>query len=232
MQSNNFQQQPAASKILSAAEAKLLISQAQKGNLMARNKLLLANQKLIYFLIKKYPTRGVSFEDLVAEANLGLMKAIQKFDSNLGNRFSTYASWWIRDSLNNAANKYVGRLIKQPGAKEAHAAYRPVLLSLEDENNSGLLAESLENTQDNPLKLAALSNQQKVIQDLCRWLTAREKLILAHEFNFNGRLHKTQAEVCKYLNITYNNYMTARKKLFAKLKRQLKSLGIQSLDDI
>jgi RNA polymerase primary sigma factor len=70
----------------------------------ARNKMVEANLRLVIFVAKKYMGRGLSFEDLVQEGNLGLMKAVDKFDYRMGCKFSTYATWWIRQFIARASD--------------------------------------------------------------------------------------------------------------------------------
>ncbi|MCI2426095.1 sigma-70 family RNA polymerase sigma factor [Candidatus Acetothermia bacterium] len=72
----------------------------------ARNKLILSNLRLVVHIAKGYRNRGISFLDLIQEGNLGLMKAVEKFDHTLGFKFSTYATWWIRQAITRAIADY------------------------------------------------------------------------------------------------------------------------------
>ena len=81
--------------------------------LLAREHLIKANTRLVVSVAKRYNGRGVPFLDLIQEGNLGLMKAVEKFDHSRGFRFSTYATWWIRQMISRAiANQ--GRTIRVP----------------------------------------------------------------------------------------------------------------------
>ncbi len=80
---------------------------------LARAELIQANTRLVVSIAKKYIGRGVPFLDLIQEGNLGLMKAVEKYDYKRGFRFSTYATWWIRQSITRAIAEQ-GRTIRVP----------------------------------------------------------------------------------------------------------------------
>ncbi len=92
-----------------ATEWRMLIQDGQN----AREHLIKANTRLVVSIAKKYMTRGVPFLDLIQEGNLGLMKAVEKFDYRRGYRFSTYATWWIRQTITRAIADQ-GRTIRVP----------------------------------------------------------------------------------------------------------------------
>ncbi|MBM4046099.1 MAG: RNA polymerase sigma factor RpoD/SigA [Planctomycetes bacterium] len=88
--------------VLGREEEKELLAKAAKGDMAATRKLAEANQRLVVSVARRYIGRGLSFLDLVSEGNIGLLRAIEKFDPSLGCKLSTYAVHWIRQSMGRA----------------------------------------------------------------------------------------------------------------------------------
>jgi len=110
------------------------LEEAVEDGKAARDHLIKANTRLVVSIAKKYMGRGVHFLDLIQEGNLGLMKAVEKFDYTRGYRFSTYATWWIRQTITRAIADQ-GRTIRVP----VHMSHRirrlyKVARQLEQEN--------------------------------------------------------------------------------------------------
>jgi RNA polymerase primary sigma factor len=130
-----------------------LSKRVQRGDLEAREHMIRANLRLVVSIAKKYVNRGLSFLDLIEEGNIGLMKAVEKFDHRAGCRFSTYATWWIkqgiRRSLVNTVRtvrvpSYMSEIVSRWKATAMELNYR-----LGRPATTGEIAEELELPENN-----------------------------------------------------------------------------------
>jgi RNA polymerase primary sigma factor len=143
-------------KLLTHAEEIDLSKRAKAGDKGARQRLIEKNLRLVVSVAKKYRGQGLPFEDLIQEGNIGLMKAVEKFDPDRGWRFSTYATWWVRQAVQRAvADK--GRTIRMPvhrgdKLRKMARAYNELSSEMErdpaDEEVAGRLGWSVEDVRD------------------------------------------------------------------------------------
>src|SRR5215203_1404822 len=143
-------------KLLNHQEEIDLSKRAKMGDEAARKRLIEMNLKLVVSIAKKSRGHGLPFEDLIQEGNIGLMRAVEKFDPDRGFRFSTYATWWIRQAVQRAvADK--GKTIRVPvhmwdKARKVGRATSELYAELEREPTDDEVAERLGWTTEKVLR--------------------------------------------------------------------------------
>src|SRR5438552_10674925 len=119
--------------LLSADEEKLLAVRIEEGDIEARDHMVRANLRLVVNIARSYTGKGLGLQDLIAEGNLGLMRAVEGFDPAMNTRFSTYASYWIKQSIKRAVIN-TGKTIRIPAYMvELLAKWRRAASKLHDE---------------------------------------------------------------------------------------------------
>ncbi len=143
-----LQQLSRKSPLLTKEEEIELAKRIERGDLKAKEQLILSNLRLVVSIAKKYAGRpGLSFLDLIQEGNVGLIKAVEKYNWRLGFRFSTYATWWVRQAVLQAFGEH-DRPIRLPGhVIDAISKLKKVLDEEKEQNgkipSEGELAERL-----------------------------------------------------------------------------------------
>ena len=116
--------------LLTAADEIRLARRIERGDMAAKDEMVVRNLRLVHALAARYTGRGAAYDDLVQEGTIGLIRAVEKFDHRRGLKFSTYAVWWIRRSLMDALSD--ARTIRIPRAAQRRMSVLPrVTASLE-----------------------------------------------------------------------------------------------------
>lgn len=113
-----------------------LSKKAQKGDLDARKKLIESNFRLVISIAKKYHRKHFDLDDLIQESSLGLIKAVDKFEPDLGYKFSTYACWWIKQAALSYINEQEGSFKVPTHSRLLNAKIKKVISDYELKNNS------------------------------------------------------------------------------------------------
>lgn len=188
-------------KPLSRDEELTLLKKAKNNDLKAKNKILTSNLKFVFGIAKHYKGKGVSIDDLISEGNMGLIKAIDKFDINKNVRFISYGVWWIR--------QFMQEFIKREQKKSIYELKD----ESEDSNNNDDADnedEEVRNNQsvvnivkDESCDYEAISNfQLSLISKLLSKLDKRCQFIISYYFGLNGLEQLTLDEIGAELNIS------------------------------
>jgi RNA polymerase primary sigma factor len=190
----------------------------QDGSL-AREQIIKANTRLVVSIAKRYMGRGVAFLDLIQEGNLGLMKAVEKYDVHKGFRFSTYATWWIRQTITRA--------IADPARIQYILQVSWLPLSLEspvgDDEDSDLGMFIEDELTPTPVQSACQSMLKDKIEEVLGTLTPREARILSMRFGLETGTPYTLEEVGEKFGLTRERIRQIEGKALRRLRHPRRS---------
>jgi len=187
-------------KPISRAKEKELIYKAKNGDINAQNEILTANLRFVFNIASRYKGNGTAISDLISEGNLGLIKAIQKFDPDKDVKFISYAVWWVRNSMQEFIKKRQACLNIE---KEEDSLNSPVdTYYLKDSEDDYIIKkETVLSNEEDEERNELHKNQKKIVDKLLGNLSEREKFIIEQYYGINGE-EKNLEEIGNMLGIT------------------------------
>lgn len=210
-------------KPLTKEEEKLLFQKIKKGDVNARNKIIESNLKYVIKMAKAYKGKGVDFEDLISEGNIGLMKAMEKFDESNNVKFYSYGKWWVQASIQEA--------IKRKNISESNEILENDLITYDNSdinNEDSINSINYQNNKDNYDEFYADDNEQNIdmqlnkitlLNILTNILNDEEKIIINNYYGLNNENKSyTLEEIGKMINLTSERVRQKKEVILRKMR--------------
>lgn len=203
-----------------AQEEKLLGKKIEEGDREALNKLISSNLRFVVTIAKKYRGYGVPFADLIAEGNIGLVKAAYRFDYRKDNKFISYAIWWIRQSILDCIDRH-------SETNRIESSELPLIMY--ESADSGVVSNEVLSSAIYESDLDELEEyKQEAVKLLINTLSEREAEIIGSYFGLGGQDEMTLEEIGKKYNLTKERIRQIKEK--ALLKLRVNALQSKNLD--
>lgn len=196
-------------------------------SVQAKQQIMESHLKFVFNVAKKYKGKGIPLEDLISEGNIGLTKAIEKFDNEKGIKFISYAVWWIRQSIQECLNKRAKILFNEVSEEE-----NKKIIGCEDgENDNENVEYCYETTSEYDDVMNELNeSKQYVIMKLLKKLPVRGQKIITYYYGLNGEEPKNLEDIGQELGITKERVRQIKEQCLKILRSEI--LMIDNYEDL
>jgi len=215
-------------KPLTKAKERRLLKKCKKGNLKAKNEILEANLRFVFDIAKHYTGRGVPISELISDGNMGLLRAIDKFDESKNVKFISYAVWWIRQAILESIKKKNSINFVEIEPNTDNDSYIDKKLIEDDEDDTSFNHEfSNENDEKNK---EISENQRNIITNIIGTLSDRERDIIENYYGLSNAKELTLNEIGKKYNLSSERVRQIKLNAIRKLRSKI--LLYDDLEDL
>lgn len=215
-------------KPLTKAKERRLLKKCKKGNLKAKNEILEANLRFVFDIAKHYTGRGVPISELISDGNMGLLRAIEKFDESNDVKFISYAVWWIRQAMLESIKKRnaINFVEIEPNTDNDSSMDKKFI---EDDEDDASFNEDFSNENDEKSK-EVTDNQRNIITSLIGTLSDRERDIVENYYGINDKKELTLTDIGKKYNLSSERVRQIKLNAIRKLRSKI--LLYDDLEDL
>ena len=215
-------------KPLTKAKERRLLKKCKKGNLKAKNEILEANLRFVFDIAKHYTGRGVPISELISDGNMGLLRAIEKFDESKDVKFISYAVWWIRQAMLESIKKRnaINFVEIEPNIDNDSLMDKKLI---EDDEDDVSFNNDFSNENDEKNR-EVTENQRNIITSLIGTLSDRERDIVENYYGINDKKELTLTDIGKKYNLSSERVRQIKLNAIRKLRSKI--LLYDDLEDL
>ena len=215
-------------KPLTKVKEKRLLKKCKKGNLKAKNEILEANLRFVFDIAKHYTGRGVPISELISDGNIGLLRAIEKFDESKDVKFISYAVWWIRQAMLESIKRRnaINFVEIEPNTDNDSSMDKKLI---EDDEDDVSFNNDFSNENDEK-SIEVSENQRNIITSLIGTLSDRERDIVENYYGINDKKELTLTDIGKKYNLSSERVRQIKLNAIRKLRSKI--LLYDDLEDL
>lgn len=206
-------------KPLTKAKERRLLKKCKKGNLKAKNEILEANLRFVFDIAKHYTGRGVPISELISDGNMGLLRAIEKFDESKDVKFISYAVWWIRQAMLESIKRRnaINFVEIEPNTDNDVSMDKKLIEDDEDDTYFNNDFSNENDEKESEIKIG----QKNIVIKLLNVLDERERDVIESYYGINDKKELTLTDIGKKYNLSSERVRQIKKKGLMKLRTKM-----------
>ena len=204
---------------LTKAKERRLLKKCKKGNLKAKNEILESNLRFVFDIARHYTGRGVPISELISDGNMGLLRAIEKFDESKDVKFISYAVWWIRQAMLESIKKKnaINFVEIEPNTDNDVSMDKKLIEDDEDDTYFNNDFSNENDEKESEIKIG----QKNIVIKLLNVLDERERDVIESYYGINDKKELTLTDIGKKYNLSSERVRQIKKKGLMKLRTKM-----------